>query len=564
MDEGAESGVDLMDEVLTLDGLHDIDAEIDTKKEFHVEPSGGQQVDSAMFEQLLWQPAVDGETEATVDDTTIKQETVLKTETSIDESLLMEGIELTPADISIDETTKKSISDEKLRLSLTIDEQDYDIRSEAGGSSDADGGDDKHSKHRTAAAAAAAAAGGGGGVGDVKVAAAIKTEHAGSVVKPLDTTESVFVEPFIGGGGDDDSTRKRRHSQISPIKWTAFDSDAPPGVGELKKPKPEKSEAEIERDSKLKYIFRSARFFIIKSNNYENVALSKARGIWSTMPQNEARLNQAFRQCCNVILIFSIRESGKFQGYARLASESDKMHPPVRWVLPPRLDPQILSGVFKLDWINRRDLSFTDCSHLKNPWNEGKPVKVGRDGQEIEPTVGEALCRLFAPDENIDLRRIAQIARQSLKRREGGGSSIGKTTSITGTSSSSSTVIRSLSDTGGAAASAAESSSRSDMLARRTIFSGETGLAPAGVRWSVCGARLWRVAGRTNARYERHICCSVEHCLPPALCLRTIITALSRNTICRVWTAVDGAQLIVGKTLAARTLIMLSDAAAAA
>lgn len=50
-----------------------------------------------------------------------------------------------------------------------------------------------------------------------------------------------------------------------------------------------------ERNSRLKYLFRSARFFIIKSNNYENVALAKARGIWSTPPQNEARLNQAFR-----------------------------------------------------------------------------------------------------------------------------------------------------------------------------------------------------------------------------------------------------------------------------
>ena len=38
--------------------------------------------------------------------------------------------------------------------------------------------------------------------------------------------------------------------------------------------------------------------------------------------------------------------------------------------------------------------------------------------QEVEPTVGESLCRLFPPDENIDLRRIAQIARQSLKRRD--------------------------------------------------------------------------------------------------------------------------------------------------
>jgi hypothetical protein len=47
--------------------------------------------------------------------------------------------------------------------------------------------------------------------------------------------------------------------------------------------------------SKLKYLFRGARFFLIKSNNHENVALAKAKGVWSTPPQNEARLNQAYR-----------------------------------------------------------------------------------------------------------------------------------------------------------------------------------------------------------------------------------------------------------------------------
>jgi len=70
--------------------------------------------------------------------------------------------------------------------------------------------------------------------------------------------------------------------------------------------------------------------------------------------------------------------------------------------------------------------------------------------QEVEPTVGEALCRLFPLDENIDLRRIAQIARQSLRRKEGGGkSSASATRSVTDSSSP------------GVAES---SSSRSDML----------------------------------------------------------------------------------------------------
>lgn len=64
----------------------------------------------------------------------------------------------------------------------------------------------------------------------------------------------------------------------------------------------------------LKLLFRNARFFIIKSNNYENIELAKAKNCWSTRPWNETKLNQAFRTCKNVILIFSVKESGKFAG----------------------------------------------------------------------------------------------------------------------------------------------------------------------------------------------------------------------------------------------------------
>lgn len=66
--------------------------------------------------------------------------------------------------------------------------------------------------------------------------------------------------------------------------------------------------------SKLRFLFKDARFFIIKSNNYENIELAKIKNCWSTRPWNETKLNQAFRTCKNVILIFSVKESGKFAG----------------------------------------------------------------------------------------------------------------------------------------------------------------------------------------------------------------------------------------------------------
>ncbi|KAG8176582.1 hypothetical protein JTE90_024244 [Oedothorax gibbosus] len=166
----------------------------------------------------------------------------------------------------------------------------------------------------------------------------------------------------------------------------------------------------------LKYFFRDARFFLVKSNNHENVALSKAKGVWSTPPQNESKLNQAFRTCKNVILIFSVKESGKFQGFARMSSESRHDIPPIQWVLPPGLSARALGGVFYLDYVCRRELSFTKTQHLYNPWNESKQVKIGRDGQEIEPKVGEELCRLFPVDENIDLISILRNMKRNKTR----------------------------------------------------------------------------------------------------------------------------------------------------
>ncbi|XP_029985582.1 YTH domain-containing protein 1 isoform X2 [Sphaeramia orbicularis] len=167
--------------------------------------------------------------------------------------------------------------------------------------------------------------------------------------------------------------------------------------------------------NKLRYILRDARFFLIKSNNHENVSLAKAKGVWSTLPVNEKKLNAAFRSARSVVLVFSVRESGKFQGFARLASESRHGGSPIHWVLPAGMNAKMLGGVFKIDWLCRRELPFTKTAHLSNPWNEHKPVKIGRDGQEIQPDIGAQLCALFPLDESVDVHLVARRVRH--KRR---------------------------------------------------------------------------------------------------------------------------------------------------
>ncbi|KAJ1529239.1 hypothetical protein ONE63_006041 [Megalurothrips usitatus] len=209
-------------------------------------------------------------------------------------------------------------------------------------------------------------------------------------------------------------------------------------ASEKKSPTPEKRPKSRDKGksydyaTKLNYLFRDARFFVIKSNNAENVTLSKAKGVWSTLPQNETKLNQAFKESRNVLLIFSVKESGRFAGFARLNGESRHDVPPISWVLPPGLSAKALGGVFKVDWVCRKELPFSATMHLYNPWNEGKPVKIGRDGQEIEPRVAEELCRLFPEDEGIEMTPILRKSKEAAKlvrprsssyRREGYSSS---------------------------------------------------------------------------------------------------------------------------------------------
>ncbi|KAH9423473.1 YTH domain-containing protein 1 [Dermatophagoides pteronyssinus] len=149
----------------------------------------------------------------------------------------------------------------------------------------------------------------------------------------------------------------------------------------------------------------------------ENVEISKREGVWSTPLPNEMKLNSAFREFRNVILIFSVKESGKFQGFARLSSEVQYDLEPVKWVLPPGIQSCPFGGIFFIDWICRNELPFTHTSHLYNAFNESKPVKIARDGQEIEPKTGEELCRLFPADDFVDLiPMLKRMKKQTLNR----------------------------------------------------------------------------------------------------------------------------------------------------
>ena len=133
-----------------------------------------------------------------------------------------------------------------------------------------------------------------------------------------------------------------------------------------------------------------AKFFIIKSYNHDNIGQSITTGVWSTQAHNEAKLGAAFAACPQVLLIFSVNGSGHFQGYARMETPIGRAKG--RWAGD---HTRQLGSLFGIQWLCLHDVPFGQTNHLLNPLNEGKPVKISRDGQELPHSLGAAMVQLF-------------------------------------------------------------------------------------------------------------------------------------------------------------------------
>ncbi|KAJ3149784.1 hypothetical protein HDU89_003541 [Geranomyces variabilis] len=163
------------------------------------------------------------------------------------------------------------------------------------------------------------------------------------------------------------------------------------------------------------------RFFIIKCIGSFNLELARKTNLWATQPQNEIVLNDAYKNCANVYLIFGENKSGKFYGCARMAgpiitaqdNENTSNVNKTAWKLPPpetapsaaaAARPPQWGNDFPISWLTTAELPFTKINSLRNPWNRGKPVKQARDGVEVYPKTGHALLAAFARNDREEER----------------------------------------------------------------------------------------------------------------------------------------------------------------
>ncbi|EOX96971.1 hypothetical protein QUC31_015899 [Theobroma cacao] len=157
-----------------------------------------------------------------------------------------------------------------------------------------------------------------------------------------------------------------------------------------------------------------SRYFIVKSCNRENLELSVQQGVWATQRSNEAKLNEAFDSAENVILIFSVNRTRHFQGCAKMTSKIGGSVAGGNWKYAH--GTAHYGRNFSVKWLKLCELSFHKTRHLRNPYNENLPVKISRDCQELEPSIGEQLASLLYLEPDSELMAISVAA--ELKREE--------------------------------------------------------------------------------------------------------------------------------------------------
>src|SRR5689334_2629938 len=64
--------------------------------------------------------------------------------------------------------------------------------------------------------------------------------------------------------------------------------------------------------------------------------------------------------------------------------------PKPRWIANINWE---VSDPFRLEWLSKTEVEFFHVGHIKNAYNEGNAVLVGKDGQEVEEGAGRQLVK---------------------------------------------------------------------------------------------------------------------------------------------------------------------------
>jgi len=136
-----------------------------------------------------------------------------------------------------------------------------------------------------------------------------------------------------------------------------------------------------------------ARYFVIKSYSEQDVHKAIKHNCWCSTKDGNVKLHDAFVESqaqYPIYLLFSVNSSGHFVGVAQMKSAVDFEKNFPGWDQSHKW-----KGLFKLSWIFIKDVPNRELRHLKNEYNEGKPVPNSRDCQEVPGEVGAQVLEIF-------------------------------------------------------------------------------------------------------------------------------------------------------------------------
>ena len=136
-----------------------------------------------------------------------------------------------------------------------------------------------------------------------------------------------------------------------------------------------------------------AKFFVIKSIDEANIIRSINFKIWCSTIKGNQKLQKAFKESEKkypIYLFFSVNGSGKFMGVAQMVSEVEYRVNFNYWSQNDKW-----KGFFFVNWIFIKDIPNRIFRQIINEYNDNKPVTSSRDTQEIYPSAGMRMFKIF-------------------------------------------------------------------------------------------------------------------------------------------------------------------------
>ncbi|CAO2647188.1 Nn.00g081100.m01.CDS01 [Neocucurbitaria sp. VM-36] len=133
------------------------------------------------------------------------------------------------------------------------------------------------------------------------------------------------------------------------------------------------------------------RFVVLRSNSATDIETSCAFQVWTCSRNTNLRLNKWYKETqADLYLLFSVVESRKFCGVARMASTVDFTTTLPHW------ESIEWEGNFNLEWKSTVEISYDDIQHLRmKEGGEGRQISGVMSGMEICHSSGIEMMRRF-------------------------------------------------------------------------------------------------------------------------------------------------------------------------